>query len=172
MERRVLEWLLAPGAWAVTATLFFFSSLVVYFLPMTADEKFGAIRGVVLALVVLHFVVVRCKVLLFILDWLLTTILVIPLYFLAVVIFIAACHALLGTATDAVWLQFAARIASACYIWECGRLGRRNGGEDASALKIVWLSWFMTPILAGRLLARHERNILAAICSKRGDTVL
>ena len=69
MERRVLEWLFAPGAWAVTATLFFFSSLVVYFLPMTADEKFGAIRGVVLVLVVLHYFVAHYEVLLLLSDW-------------------------------------------------------------------------------------------------------
>ena len=172
MERRVFEWLFAPGAWAVTVTLFFFSSLVVYFLPMTADEKFGAIRGVVLALVVLHFFMARCEVLLLLLDWLLATLLFIPLYFLSVVIIVAVCHVLLGTATDAAWLQLAARMASACYLSAVARLARRHGGEDESALKIVWLSWFMTPLLAGRLLARHERNILSAIRSKRGDAVL
>ena len=171
MERRVLEWLFAPGAWAVTATLFFFSSLVVYFLPMTADEKFGAIRGVVLVLVVLHYFVAHYEVLLLLSDWLLAAILSIPLYFLSVVIFIAACHVFWGAATNAVWLQFVARIASACYLWACVHLARRHGGKDTSALKIFWLSWFMTPALSDQLLGRRERIILAAIRLKRGDAV-
>ena len=169
LERRILKWLFAPGAWVVTATLLLFSSLVVYYLPMTADEKFGAIRGVVLVLAVLHFFVARCEVLRFLLDFLLSVILFIPLYFLSVILFIAACHVFLGAATDAVWLQFAARIASACYIGACARLLRGNADEDTSALKILWLSWFMTPLSVSRLLDRRTRNILEEIVAKRSD---
>lgn len=166
-----MKWIFAPGAWAVTVTLFFFSSLVVYFLPMTADEKFGAIRGVVLVLVVLHFFMARCEVLLLLLDWLLATLLFIPLYFLSVVIIVAVCHVLLGTATDAAWLQLAARMASACYLSAGARLARRHGGEDTSALKILWLSWFMTPLSVSRLLDRRTKNILEELQSRRSGTV-
>ena len=155
-----MKWIFAPGAWVVTATLLLFSSLVVYYLPITADEKFGAIRGVVLVLAVLHFCVTRCEVLRFLLDFLLSAILFIPLYFLSVILFIAACHVFFGVATDAVWLQFAARIASACYIGECARLLRGNVDEHTSALKILWLSWFMTPLSVSRLLDRRTKNVL------------
>lgn len=166
-----MKWLFAPGAWVVTATLLLFSSLVVYYLPMTADEKFGAIRGVVLVLAVLHFFVARCEVLRFLLDFLLSVILFIPLYFLSVVLFIAACHVFLGAATDTVWLQFAARIASACYMGECAQLARRNAGEDTSALKLLWLSWFTTPLSVRRMLDRRTKNLLEEIQSRRSGTV-
>ncbi len=171
MERRVLEWIFASGAWVVTATLLLFSSLVVYFLPMTADEKFGAIRGVVFVLAVLHFFVTRCEVLRFLLDYLLSAILFIPLYFLSVILFIAACHVFFGVATDAVGLQFAARIASACYLWACVHLARRHGGKDTSALKIIWLSWFMTPLSVSWLLDRRTKNILEELQLRRNGTV-
>lgn len=171
LERRILKWLFAPGAWVVTATLLLFSALVVYYLPMTADEKFGAIRSAVLVLAVLHFFVARCEVLRFLLDWLLSVILFIPLYFLSAILFIAACHVFLGVATDAVWLQFAARIASACYTGKCARLAGRNMGEDTSALKVLWLSWFMTPLSVSRLLDRRTRNLWEEIQSRRNGTV-
>lgn len=166
-----MKWLFAPGAWVVTATLLLFSSVVVYYLPMTADEKFGAIRGVVLVLAVLHFFVARCEILRFLLDFLLSVILFIPLYFLSVVLFIAACHVFLGAATDAAWLQFAARIASACYMGACARLARRNAPEDTSALKILWLSWFTTPLSVRRMLDRRTKNLLEEIQSRRSGTV-
>lgn len=166
-----MKWLFAPGAWVVTATLLLFSSLVVYYLPMTADEKFGAIRGVVFVLAVLHFFVVRCEILRFLLDFLLSVILFIPLYFLSVILFIAACHVFFGVATDMVLLRFAARIASACYLWACVHLARRHGGEDTSALKILWLSWFMTPLSVSRLLDRRTKNILEELQSRRSGTV-
>ena len=54
MERRVLEWVFAPGAGGVTVTLFLFSSLLVCFFPMTDDEKFRAVLGTATVLAVLH----------------------------------------------------------------------------------------------------------------------
>ena len=162
-----MKWLFAPGAWVVTATLLLFSALVVYYLPMTADEKFGTIRGVVLVLAVLHFFVARCEILQFLLDFLLSVILFSPLYFLSVVLFIAACHVFLGAATDAEWLQFTARMAAASYMWAGVRLVRTHGGVDTSALKILWLSWLITPPLAERLLDRRGKMLLKELMAKR-----
>lgn len=167
LERRILKWLFAPGAGVVTVTLFLFSSMVICRLPMTDDEKVGAIWGMILALAVLHFFVTRCEVLRFLLDGLLLVPLLIVVYVLAAAIFIEACHALTGVATNSNWIRLLARIFSASYMWAGVRLVRTHGGMDTSALKTAWLSWLITPPLAERLLDRWGKMLLKELMAKR-----
>ena len=166
MERRVLEWVFAPGAGGVTVTLFLFSSLLVCFFPMTDDEKFRAVLGTATVLAVLHYFVARCESLMRFFDKLLSVLSSITLYVLTICIFAVACHALTGVAIDSAWLRIAAQIASASYVWAGLRLVRIYGGADTSVLKIVWLSWLMTPLLTERLLIRCVRRQVEALMAK------
>ena len=165
MERRLVEWLFAPGPWGITAVLFF-SALVVSLLPLPDDGKVEAMRRVLAALAVLHFFMMRSVILMCLLEWLLSAFSFIPQYFLSVAIFAFACHALIGAALDSVWLRFGARIAGALYVWAGLDLVRAYSDGDTSALKTFWLSWLMTPPLVRRLLARRARRRLEALRAK------
>ncbi len=162
MERRVLDWLFALGAWSITAALFLFASLVMSLIPMTDNEMFMAFLGVILVLAVLHIFLVRHKGVIRFWDCLLALLSAIALYVLTAGIFAVACHALTGVAMDGAWLGIAARLASAFYVWAGIDLIRAYGGMDTSLLKAIVLSWLMTPFLAKRLLVRRERIRLEA----------
>lgn len=161
-----MEWLFAPGAGGITVTLFFLSSLLVYFLPMTDDEKIRAILSTTLVLAVLYFFTARCESLMRFFDKLLSVLSSITLYVLTVCIFAVACHALTGVAIESAWLRIVAQIASASYVWAGLRLVRMYCGADTSVLKMVWLSWFMTPLLTERLLARRARVQMEVLMAK------
>ena len=128
---------------------------------MPDDEKFKALRNVISVLAVLYFYVARYDILLCFLDWLLSMLSFLVLYVLSIVIFSITLHTLAGMAFDSDWLQISARIVSAFYMWAGMRLVRTYGSKDTSALKTVWLSWLMTPLLAERLIVRREKMRLA-----------
>ena len=157
MERRVLDWLFALGAWSITAALFLFASLVIALIPMTDNEMSVAFRGVIAALAILHIFMVRHKSVMRILDCLLALLSVIALYVLFAGTFAEVCHVLTGAAMDNAWLRIAAQFTSAAYVSAGVHLLRLYGGGDISLLKAILLSWLMTPFLAHRLLARRER---------------
>lgn len=157
MERRVLDWLFSLGAWSITAALFLFASLVMSLIPMTDNEMSVAFLGVISALAVLRLFMVRHKSVMRYLDCLLALLSAIALYVLTAGIFAVAFHTLTRVAMDNAWLGFAARLASAFYVWAGIDLLRAHGGVDTSALKGILLSWLMTPFLAKRLFERRER---------------
>ena len=157
MERRVLDWLFALGAWSITGALFLFASLVISLIPMADNEMFMAFQGMIAALAVLHFFMMRHKSVMRLWDCLLAFLSFIVLYVLTAGIFAIACHTLTGAAMDNTWLGFAARLASAFYVWAGIDLLRAYGGVDTFALKVILLSWLMTPFLAKRLFKRREK---------------